>query len=333
MPIEDDTVSGSRTANLDEVPKNTHPGAKEEVASAGPYFPSHPRLGLRLWLERNVPELAYYTARSSTLREAHESLLKLVSQKSQRDAIRRWGTSVTLSHCGLKFALDLRNTHDFQMFRAMSSGGGYEPGTSEIILSELREGSTFVDVGANNGYFTILSMSRVGPTGHVWSFEPHPEAFARLTGNVARNGSPRNVELFQLALGAESGTLPLFMSRYLDSRSSFVPQGRYSVNVRVERADPILNGHRVDFIKLDVEGAEHIVLEGLTETVRQNPGLRLIVEWTWRYSNKPLWTFLTTHFRHIEAIREHAPGGTFPVHREAEIRYFAGNLICDNRTK
>ncbi len=289
------------------------------------------QLGLTLWLERRIPALAYYTARSPALREAHEALLNLMSQKSQRDAIRRWGPSVTLDHLGVEFALDLRNPQDFQMFREMADGPGYEPGTSELILSELHEGSTFVDVGANIGYYTVLAMSRVGPTGHVWSFEPNPEAFDRLSRNVALNGTSRNVELFPFALGSGTGTLPLFISRYLDSRSSFVPQGRSSISVRVERADQVLNGHPVDCIKIDAEGAEQRVLEGLTDTLQKNPRVRLIVEWTWRYSNAPLWTFLRSHFRHLTAIRDYAPGGTFPVQSASQIRYFAGNLICDNR--
>ena len=306
-------------------------GNPAEANLETPHSRRRAQLGLTLWLERQVPALAYYTARSPGLREAHEALLNLISQKSQRDAIRRWGPSVTLSNRGVDFALDLRNPQDYQMFREMVEGPGYEPGTSELILSELREGSTFVDVGANNGYYTILAMSRVGSTGHVWSFEPNPDAFQRLTRNVSLNGSPRNVELFPFALGSGSGTLPLFISRYLDSRSSFTRQGRNSIRVRVERADHVLDGQRVDWIKIDAEGAEHPVLEGLSETLRQNPGLRLIVEWTWRYSNEPLWQFLRSHFRHLTAIRDYAPGGTFAVHDVSEIRYFAGNLICDNR--
>lgn len=296
-------------------------------------FPSRRRrqLGATLWFERKIPALAYYTARAPTLREVHEALLNLISQKGRRDAIRRWGPSVTLSHLGVEFSLDLRNAQDFQMFREMAEGPGYEPGTSELVLSELHEGSTFVDVGANNGYYTMLALSRVGVSGHVWSFEPNPDAFDRLSRNVALNGSPKNVELFPVALGSGSGSQKLFISRYLDSRSSFTPQGRNSIQVRVQRADEVLNGHRVDWVKVDAEGAEHPVLEGLIDTLGRNPGLRLIVEWTWRYSNEPLWDFLRSHFRHLTAIRDYAPGGMFPVREVDQIRYFAGNLVCDNR--
>ena len=281
-------------------------------------------------MEQTFPALAYFTARSSTLREVHEALRKVLSQKDQRDAIRLWGSPVALSHLNAKFSLDLRNPQDFQMFREIAEGRGYEPGTSELLLSELHEGSTFVDVGANNGYFTILALSRVGSTGHVWAFEPNPDAFGRLSRNVQLNGSLPNVELFPVALSSESGTQSLFIDRFLDSRSSFTPQGRNSIQVRVERADEVLKGHRVDWIKIDAEGAEHLVLEGMTDTLRENPELRLIVEWTWRYSNDLLWTVLRTHFNQITAIRDTAPGGMFPVHDAGQIRYFAGNLVCKN---
>lgn len=313
------------------IPRTSYRVAPEQAGSTA--LPSRRRrqLAVTLWVEQRIPALAYYTARSPTLREAHEALLNLISQKGQRDAIGRWGPSVTLSHFGVEFSLDLRNSQDFQMFREMAEGPGYEPGTSQLILSELHEGSTFVDVGANNGYYTILALSRVGASGHVWSFEPNPDAFDRLSRNVSLNGSPRNVELYPVALGSGSGTQQLFISRYLDSRSSFTRQGRNSIQVRVQRADEILKGQRVDWIKIDAEGAEHLVLEGLTETLQENPGLRLIVEWTWRYSNEPLWRFLRSHFRHMTAIRDYAPGGLFPVREVGQIRYFAGNLICDNR--
>jgi len=315
------------------IPRTSHRETSEVTAPTA--LPSRRRrqLAATLWFERRIPALAYYTARTPTLREAHEALLNLISQKGQRDAIRRWGPSVTLSHLGVEFSLNLTNAQDFQMFREMAEGPGYEPGTSDLMLSELHEGSTFVDVGANNGYYTILALSRVGTSGHVWSFEPNPDAFDRLSRNVSLNGSPRNVELFSVALGSGSGTQQLFISRYLDSRSSFTRQGRNSIQVRVQRADEVLKGHRVDWIKIDAEGAEHLVLEGLTDTLRENPGLRLIVEWTWRYSNEPLWAFLRSHFRRLTAIRDYAPGGMFSVHEANQIRYFAGNLICDNRSE
>jgi FkbM family methyltransferase len=331
MASENYAVSNSAGGTVDVIPSPSHLEIPAVVSLPGDHSRRRAQLGFTLWLERRAPALAYYTARVSTLREAHEALLNLISQKSQRDAIRRWGPSVRVPRPGVEFSLDLRNAQDFQMFREMAEGPGYEPGTTDLLLTELHEGSNFVDVGANNGYYTTLGMSRVGTSGHVWSFEPNPSAFERLSRNVTLNGAPKNVELFPVALGSKSGTLPLFISRYLDSRSSFTPQGRNSIQVRVARADEILGDQRIDFIKIDAEGAEHLVLEGLTGTLERNPGLRLIVEWTWRYSNAPLWQFLRAHFRRITAIRDYAPGGTFPVPDPSKIRYFAGNLVCDNR--
>ncbi len=296
--------------------------------------PGHrpPRVGFNAWLERMMPALAYYSARFPPAREAHEAILALFSQRAQREAIRRWGERVSLKHEGIDFAFDLRNSQDLRMFCDLVEGGGYEPGTSHLLRRELHDGVGFVDVGANIGYFTLLAMSLVGPAGHVWAFEPNPDAFVRLRENVALNGGRSNVELFPFALGAVAGRRPLFLSRYLNSRSSFTQQGKSSIEVRVERADSVLGDCHIDCVKVDAEGAELLVLEGFGNMLEQRPDLRLFVEWTWRYSSSRLWGFLNSHFRRIAAIRESSPEQSIRVRDESEIRHFAGNLVCDNRT-
>lgn len=278
---------------------------------------------------RSFPFLPYYMARSSNIREAHEAIFSLLAQRRQRGAIRRWGPTVTLTNLGVPFELDLRNLNDFRMFQLMTDGPGYEPGTSKLLLSGLREGSSFADIGASIGYFTLLALPRVGTTGHIWSVEPNPGAFARLTHNLALNGSPRNVESFPVALGATTGKRRLFMSRYVDSRASFTPQGKSSIEVPVRRAEEIFGGHGLDFVKIDVEGAEQAVLEGMRETLKRNPNVRVIVEWTWRYSTLELWEEIRSHFRRVMAIQERSPGTLTPVHSVSDIRFFAGNLVCD----
>src|SRR5688572_14768172 len=77
-----------------------------------------------------------------------------------------------------------------------------------LFRSLLRPGMTVVDVGANQGIFTLFCANLVGPTGSVIAFEPDPEMFSTLSNNVKANARHR-VELHNLALGSQEGQLTL----------------------------------------------------------------------------------------------------------------------------
>src|ERR1017187_7387482 len=64
----------------------------------------------------------------------------------------------------------------------------YEPETKILLSNIIRPGMTFLDVGAHVGHYTLLAARLVGPTGHVYAFEPEPENYAILTKNIALNG-------------------------------------------------------------------------------------------------------------------------------------------------
>ena len=84
---------------------------------------------------------------------------------------------------GAKFNCDLRDS----TAREACFTGKYEPQETAIVLGVLRPGDTFVDVGANWGYFTLVAAARVGNTGRVVSVEPDPRLFEMLEGNVTAN--------------------------------------------------------------------------------------------------------------------------------------------------
>lgn len=68
--------------------------------------------------------------------------------------------------------------------------GVWEPAISAFVRSRLEPGDSFIDVGANIGYYTVLASRRVGPSGSVYAVEASPKICSRLRRNVALNGAP-----------------------------------------------------------------------------------------------------------------------------------------------
>jgi FkbM family methyltransferase len=153
--------------------------------------------------------------------------------------------------------------------------GAYERWETAQVRRLLRPGMTFVDAGANVGYFSLLAASRVGPTGRVLSFEPSPPMLERLRAAVSENRLD-HVEIVPAALGAEDAELHLHLPpegvKSKNHTPSLVPQeGRRRVPVRVRTLDDCLAERgirRVDVLKVDVEGFEWNVLRGASRSLR-----------------------------------------------------------------
>jgi len=124
-----------------------------------------------------------------------------------------------------------------------------------------------VDIGANQGLYTLLFSQRVGPAGRVIAFEPDDMLHAALADNVAHNRA-ENVRTHHLALGSQRGTMTLYRSLLNSGDNRLAADGRGGgpwepVPIRVERLDEALAGQRLDFIKMDVQGWEMEVFRGM----------------------------------------------------------------------
>ncbi|MCS7276721.1 MAG: FkbM family methyltransferase [Dehalococcoidia bacterium] len=159
----------------------------------------------------------------------------------------------------------------------------WEPYTVSLFLEELRPGHTVVDVGAHVGYYTLMAARAVGPRGTVYALEPAPAEARLLLWNVARNGHA-NVRVVPRAAGDRRGRVTLSLSGI----SSMHSLGRHdeagpwrgSVRVPMVTVDGLLRGRPVDVVKMDVEGAEPLVLKGMLRTVRASPGLVIFSEFS-----------------------------------------------------
>jgi len=153
--------------------------------------------------------------------------------------------------------------------------GCYEPDTVVLLSALLSEGMTYVDVGANIGHHALIAASRVGDRGAIHAFEPTPATFDELRRNMSRNGC-RNVSYNNCALGDYVGMAQFYLADLSETvanslgRTVHVTDRQVSVSVRTLDDYSVDAGiDRLDVLKVDVEGAELMVLRGAERTIRQ----------------------------------------------------------------
>ncbi len=154
-----------------------------------------------------------------------------------------------------------------------------------VLRAAVQPGMKVVDVGANQGLYTLLLAELVGEQGSVLAFEPDPELFDVLSRNCLAN-HVRNVGLHNCALGSASGSAVLSRSLLNAGDNRLSPRRHRDESkcnaVKVAALDEILAGQPVDFVKMDVQGWEWEVLNGMQDTLASNPSLRIYFEF-WPY--------------------------------------------------
>ena len=146
----------------------------------------------------------------------------------------------------------------------------YEPDLA-VLQKFLVPGGVMVDVGANYGIFSLNAARLVGPTGKVLAFEPAQNNFSTFKKNLALNNVSQ-VRALRMALAEKPGRLRLYHDPD-PTRNSLAPGSNAQdfEEVEVNTLDAVLKANgvaKVDFIKIDVEGADELVCRGALETLR-----------------------------------------------------------------
>jgi len=180
------------------------------------------------------------------------------------------------------FPLVAHRRTDHFISRELVDRGIWEPYETEVLLSLLREGSVFLDLGANIGYYTVLASKRCGAQGRVHAFEPEPVNFALLERNVGLNGC-ENVKLVHAAASDVDGQAELYLSDFNQGDHRLYPSetGREHVGVRTVSIDSYFSGSpaAVDLVKMDTQGCEARIVAGMSGLLAANRGrLAMIVE-------------------------------------------------------
>jgi FkbM family methyltransferase len=154
------------------------------------------------------------------------------------------------------------------------SQGVWEADVMKLLRSTLRPGGVFVDVGANVGFHTVLASQVVGPTGHVVAVEPAPWTLELLRANLWRSGASATV----LPVGAAdaAGRVQLAVDEGHRSGARVAASG--GIEVEAARLDDLLPDLVADVLKVDVEGAEPLVLRGARKLIERSPHLLVVVE-------------------------------------------------------
>jgi FkbM family methyltransferase len=181
---------------------------------------------------------------------------------------------------GARFDCDLAD----RLSREVCFTGLYEPPVTRLFRHYSTPGAMVADVGANWGYFTLLAAAAVGPSGSVLALEPDPRQFDALSGNVALNGFGQ-VVCVQAAAAATEGRVTL--SGFADEGSNrgisrigvTTPSTSRQFDVRAVTLDGLTEtSPRVDLVKIDVEGAEDLVLEGMRDGLASHRYRAVILE-------------------------------------------------------
>jgi FkbM family methyltransferase len=136
-----------------------------------------------------------------------------------------------------------------------------------FIKNYLKEGDTYIDIGANIGTTVIPAAKAVGKSGKVVAFEPHPQTCAYLKENIQLN-QLSNVDVRNCAVGNTRGSV-YFTDRSTDDTNQVSSTSENNIEVSSIILDDVgLTLGKISLLKLDVEGYEKFVIEGGTKTLQ-----------------------------------------------------------------
>lgn len=196
---------------------------------------------------------------------------------------------------------------------ARMAKGTHEPEVTEVVKKNLKEGSLFLDVGANIGYFSRMASEIVKEAGSIYAFEVEHDNFYSLCRNTS---SLNNVIPINLAVCDRQDFLKIFRSSHSSCHSimetdNFLSGEQFSAPAITLDLfwEQYLNKATIDLIKIDVEGAEILVLRGLKKIIDVNKIKTIILECCPQIminsNRKPedIYEFLAPHFS-ISVIEE-----------------------------
>lgn len=188
--------------------------------------------------------------------------------KPFRRLLTNWPTAVIFRKrvAGRTLYVDLRTSIGREIFLT----GAFDPGVFQPLARYLRPGDTFVDVGVNIGYYSLLALEKVGATGQIYGFDIDPRPLQMIRRTIVSNHLD-NLHLLAVAIGDHVGQATLKMMpdsghTYLSNRTTG-PQVPMTTLDALSDQGYFPNGVRA--MKIDIEGGEYGVLVGARQLIRK----------------------------------------------------------------
>lgn len=167
-------------------------------------------------------------------------------------------------------SLMLLNLKDRGIQTDLFMHGIREVQATKHLRSIMQPDWTMVEIGANIGYYALMEARAVK---RVIAIEPGPDNYKGLMTNIALNGY-RNIETHQLAIGDHKGVVGFEISKACNWNKIARPNVTGDVQVQMTTLDDFLQGRKIDFLRMDVEGYELCILKGMPQTIRDSrPGM------------------------------------------------------------
>lgn len=183
------------------------------------------------------------------------------------------------------------DTRDIGIVPHLCLNGFWEPWVTLAVLRVLKPGWRCLDVGANHGYYSIVMSSVIGSTGRVVAIEPNHRLAAMVNKTLEVNGFNDRATAIAKAVSDQDKqivklVIPVGHTGHASLRQTAGATDEVMEVETVSIDQLTADWDRVDFIKIDVEGAEEAVWRGMRETVRRNPDIIVVLEFgSGRYGN------------------------------------------------
>lgn len=218
------------------------------------------------------------------------------------------------------------DTMDFSVASWLMLEGFWESWITAEMIRLLRPGMRCIDVGANLGYFSILMAREVGRSGHVIAVEPNPRLTNLLRMSARLNGAGSYLQIVEKAASStdDKAVQLRVPANELGGASLVLPHQAVSDEIHevsTVTLDRLVAGERVDFVKIDAEGSEEAIWDGMTGVLEDNPGVIVTLEFNPSLLPKPerfLKKLRSSGFR-IQSLEPHGViqiHGDEPLHRE-----------------
>lgn len=161
--------------------------------------------------------------------------------------------------------------------------GFWESWITLFMARTVRPGWRCIDLGANQGYYSLLMADAAGSEGRLLAVEPNPRLSGALEGTMRMNGFGLSTDVLRKAMSDTRGVARLTTPPHAGLNGTITHEPRADEDVTevetITLDEAVREWPRVDFMKIDVEGAEEAVWRGMGRTLERNPGIAIVLEY------------------------------------------------------